>query len=250
MCETATGAPLGVANHYHLISLHSPHRSAPAGALLETPHRHQRSGRAARTTCFRLRRAARPTTATGQEGIAAKGGQGPGGHPVRRASWLGESGSGGRGGGPCRSAACPHSQWSEARRLCFACVGWEEAAAGDMRRRLLHVEAARDTGARCAGSTGAWGQRGGFGKPGAAPRLRPLPFLLWPVGSGLCWLCAVPLRSPWTVMRRSDGSGALRWWIHGRQPPEARMVVGCRAEAAGLDELSVSWWGCARRGGD
>ena len=44
MCETATAAPLGVANHYHLISLHSPHRGAP-GLRNTTPAPEKRAER-------------------------------------------------------------------------------------------------------------------------------------------------------------------------------------------------------------
>jgi hypothetical protein len=102
MCETATGAPLGVANHYHLISLHSPHRGAP-GLRNTTPAPEKRAedfSIAHHLLSAAPSRKAYYSYRTG--GVSAGGdcgeGRPGGGHPVRRASWLGESGSGGRGG--------------------------------------------------------------------------------------------------------------------------------------------------------
>lgn len=83
----------------------------------------------------------------------AKRGQG-GGHPVRRASWRGESGSGSRGGGVggelSRMSAQPRPEGNECGGEDFvACVVLCEAEAAPRRGRAGHRR-------RCAGSTGVY----------------------------------------------------------------------------------------------
>ncbi|CAD6236542.1 unnamed protein product [Miscanthus lutarioriparius] len=199
MCETATAAPLGVANHYHLISLHSPHRGAP-GLRNTTPAPEKRAER--RTLLDRTPPAFGCAEPQGllqlqggsPEGVSAGGDRGEGRpgagtRSVERpgAVNLGAAAEGVQEHSMSAQPICLRAN-ERGQKTCFACVG-------GVRRRLLHVEAARDTGARALGLP----VYGGSGNP--------------------------------ERRRRPDG------W-------------GCRAEAAGLDELSVSWWGCARRGGD
>ena len=92
MCETATAAPLGVANHHHLISLHSPHRGAP-GLRNTTPAPEKRaedlsiahhllSAAPSRKAYYSYRAGA--GRGFQQVGIAAKGGQGAGTRSVER----------------------------------------------------------------------------------------------------------------------------------------------------------------------
>lgn len=98
-----------------------------------------------------------------------------------------------------------------------------------MRRRVLHVEAARDTGSGALGLAvyGPW--RGGFS---GNPRRRlssSLPFHSWPTAAAV-------VDTYCTFKKKKKRTAAAE--------------CGCRAGAAGLDELSGSWWGGARQGGD
>lgn len=81
---------------------------------------------------------------------------------------------------------------------------------------------------RCAGSSGVWTvERGVFGKPKAAPLFQSsFPFVAY----------------------GSRGGGYVR--SKRKKKRTAAAECGCRAGAAGLDELSGSWWGGARQGGD